>query len=515
MPDYSPALNAALLRLREPLSTPPSVAREGEVLRVEFAKQEIDMVNETVRYFGGVRASFGVTVILCDELLLDRKNKTGVATGRVRIVDPDGEAEADNVKFGYGDENRTGEASNVRLRVERMRIQAQRMTIEGDKWTLENMRATPSLTRVPEFELTARRVEMRPGRGGVARHLGLDVFGKTIGSIPYITFSLDNRVTGFRLPSIAFQRGQGVGVSFGSTFLLNDQTSITGKIISLPKQFPSAVLEVAGSAVAPESMIGRLTTRTDLMERLTDHYGESVIVPDGNREVRSLRGLRDTWSIGSYWNQASRGRLKDSEEISKSIDLAYERSGPLGPKAGYLAQFRAQTIRESTDDSFIGRFVFQGIAHTGWYELNETVDAAVRMDIDSYGYYTNVRTQAMLRAAVHPQLDLAIGSAYTLTEGSSRLDFEEPFSKRASFLRADLRLGSITASALGRYDWDRRDWVSAEYTISLVAGAFEPFVAYRQYPRVLQFGARLRVQEFFSRLASREIRRKTDPEPDK
>lgn len=524
MPDFVPALEAAARWHLQDKSTPPAEAqRPSEELKVEFERQFIDLKEEVVIYSGNVRATYGVTVILCDELRLDRANKTGQAKGRVRIVDPDGEAEAEDLVFSYGEVDpktgkniARGEATNVRIRVERMRIQAERLTINGDRWRLENMRATPSVTRIPEFELKARRVDLRPGRGGVARHLGLDVFGRGIGSVPYITFSLDNRVTGFRLPSLAFQRGQGVGVSFGSTFLLNDQSSITGKIISLPKQFPSSVLEVAGSPIAAESMIGRLTTRTDLMERLADHYGESILVPDANREVRSLRGKRDTWSIGSYWNQASRGRAKDSEQISKPWDIAYERSGPVGPRGGAFGQVRLQSIREDVRESFDTRLVFQGVAHSGWYPVLGPFEMGLRLDADAYGYYNWLRASAFARVSLDRKFDLSFGYANTTEWGRPRMAFEEPFSKDSAFLRGDLRLGSVTASVLGRYDFDRKDWVSSEYTVSMVAGAFEPFIAYRQYPRVLQFGARFRVQDFFSRLSSRTVERKnTTPTPEK
>lgn len=507
-----PDLDLVQKYVAKALENQPAVVQKVDELRVEYRFQRVDLETKVYRYWGGVRATYGVSVLLCEELEVDTLNKTGVARGKVQLIDPDGGLEASDLRFSYGEEFKTGSADNVQIQIDRVKVNAQRLRIEGKTWVLENMNLTPSKTRPPEFELRARKVELEPGKSGKARGFGVKFFGWDIGAVPYITFSLDKRVTGFRLPAIAFQRGQGVGVGWGSTFLLNDQTSVTGKFVTLPMQFPSYTFEVAGSSVAPEAMIGRLTTRNDLQERLNDSYFDSVLVQDRNREVRAYRGPKATWSIGSYWNQATRGRAKDSEQISKPFDAAYELGGKLGHRGGYLGQVRAQSIRPDARSSDEFRLASQWIAHSGWYPIGKRLSTGLRLDSDLLGEYGWLRAAGMLHYDAG-KVQLAGGFTETMEWGRPQFVFDEPFNKRAAHFRADVNLGSITASSLVKYDFERRSWTDVEYGLSLVAGSFEPYLNYRQYPRTLQFGIRLRLQDLFEKLSDRQIEQKRKERP--
>jgi hypothetical protein len=86
------------------------------------------------------------------------------------------------------------------------------------------------------------------------------------------------------------------------------------------------------------------------------------------------------------------------------------------------------------------------------------------------------------------------------------------FSTHAWHLRADFNFGNIQASLLGKYDLNRREWYDKEYGFSFIAGSFEPFVVWRQFPNDVRFGARLRIDALLGKLQKRKQDRETRPE---
>lgn len=509
-------------------ATQQSEQPEPELI-ISYRHLRLDAQNEIATYSGDVRLTYGPSTLTCEVLEYDRKNRRGKASGKVVLIDPEGTMKAVDIEFQLtpvregSDKLRllTGNAREVELELDGMKLKIDSIQAEPSEKdtaiTMNGVYATPSRTKPPEFAITAKQVRLRSGKSGVAIQPGLDLFGKRIGKVPYLTFSLDKRVTGFRIPAVTFQRGQGVGISWGSTFLLNDQTSITGKWNALPKSLPSLTLEVASTPIDPEKFLGRLTTRNDLYDRYQDSWTDSIQVPDQDREVRMLRMPRRTTSAGIYTNQATRGRADDSEEITKRLDLAGEIGGALGKRGGYLVQLRGQSIRPDNDARFTERIVGAGTFHSGSYPLASGIALQSRWDFTSTlaerESYSWLRGSVALVAKPLSIAQVAIGTTKTWEAGRPQFAFDEPFIKDSLFARADVNFGSIAGGALVKYDIRRKDWVDVEYTASFVAGSFEPYLTYRQFPREVQFGVRLRATQIFERLSARKLTRKSGPQP--
>lgn len=524
VPPVVPIVEAVLSRevpLQE--STAPS-----EEFFVTYGKVDIDLETEIVHYSGGVRAVYGPSVLTADELFYDRKNQKGRARGQVKILDPEGVFQADNLEFELtpieeGSSKlrfKFGSAQNVYMEFEGMKMRMDSFLAAPGPTsvdiTMKNLFATPSRMSPPEFAIKVKELKLASGKSGRASRIGFDVFGKHLFSLPYYNFSLDRRVTGFRVPAVSFTRGSGLGISWGSTFLLNEQTSLTGKLNSLPKSLPSITLEVARTPINPEKFLGRLTTRNDLSDRFSDSYIDSILVTNPNREIRMLRMPRNTTSAGMYYNQTTRGRVDDSETITKQLDVAFEIGGGLGRYGGFLSQVRAQSIRPDAKADFTGRLVTLGSAHSGIVPLTKGFGIMSRVDWQGTGSERTrfgwLRSSLTMVATPTSQFTLAFGATATLSAGRAEYGFDEIPVKRGLFGRADADLGSITLTALAKYDADTRTFPDIEYGFSFAAGSFRPYFNYRQFPREVQFGIKLRATDLFDRLSDRKFTRKSEPQ---
>lgn len=510
-------LAAATAHLPPELRSPPPVElkeldRDG--IKVIWRFQETLVESQRVRFYGGVRALYGQTLLECEELILDFSNQSGRAIGKVKVTDPEGTIDAENLVFNW--KEKTGQAENVRAQVAGMRLQMDRADIKPGVWELSGVRGTPSRTRPPEFELTARKLVLRPGQSGRAIRPGFSVFGVPLGTIPSYSFSLDRRVIGLRIPAASFRRGQGVGFAWGSAFLIDPGTSLTLKTNVLPKSYPLLAAEIARSEIDPEKSVGRLSTRTDMGDRLFDSWIDSVLVPNRDREPRALRAPKSQWSIGSYWGQATRGRLADSETVSKPFDLVYERNTRIG-QAGLFSQLRFQQARGARGERYETRAVAQVVGHSGMVSLGEGLGLYFRWDGNAYlgsqSEYAWGRLAGVVVWQPNSRWTLGVSPVVGFETGAATFEWDRPLTLNAVHGRADFRVGPYAASGLVKYDFNRRDVISVEYSLSVLAGSFEPFFTYRQTPRELQFGLRLRTTDFFDLLSNRRIERRPASAP--
>lgn len=524
LPPVVPILDAVLSRS----VAVQEVASPKEEFFVTYGRAEIDLETEIVHYTGGVRAVYGPSILTAEELFFDRKNQKGRARGQVKILDPEGTFSADNLEFeltpiSEGNSKlrfKFGSAENVFMEFEGMKMKMDSFIATPTDTSVEikmsNLYATPSRMHPPEFAIKVKELRLSSGKSGRASKLGFDVFGKQLLTIPYYNFSLDRRATGFRVPAISFTRGSGLGVAWGSTFLLNDQTSLTGKLNSLPEALPSLTLEVARTPINPEKFLGRLTTRNDLSDRFSDSYIDSILVTNPYREIRNLRMPRNTVSAGMYYNQTTRGRIDDSETISKQLDIAYEIGSAVGRHGGFLSQIRGQSIRPDRKADFTGRLVTLGSVHSGIVPVAPSLGVMSRVDWQAtasdrtrFGW---LRSSLTAVATPTSQVTLALGATATVSSGRAEFAFDRIPVKRGLFGRADLDLGSITLTALAKYDADTRTFPDIEYGWSFAAGSFRPYFNYRQFPREVQFGIKLRATDLFDRLSDRKFVRKSEPQ---
>lgn len=493
----------------DPIPVTQNVEKIDDTLIVEWRSKRVDLERKVAVFEGGIKATYGPTVLTADRLEVDMENKRGRADGDVRVVDPEGELRGSNLRFNW--KERTGEAEDVFVQVGPMKLRVARILIEPDNWTLEQVAATPSRTRPPEFTLGSKKVVLRTGRSGRAENPTVDIFGKRILQIPTtLGFSLDRRVTGFRFPAISFRRGAGFGLAWNSSVLLNDQTSFAVTSNLFPTSLPTYAAEVAWSHIPPTKSTGLISPRTELGERFGDSYLDTIATEDPAVEDDYLRDPRQTIAAGTYWNQSTRGRIEDSSSVSKRYELAAEVGGSLGPIGGYV-QLRYQSIRPDGWSPFVDRLALTGSANLGSLRLAPGLDFRLRADFagffDGSGSFGWARGMASVVYQPVSRVRLAGGYVLGGQAGEPEFAFDRLYSDRGWHVRADLDLGSIKAGFLGKYDSRQGRWYDHEYGFSFAAGSFEPYILWRQFPGDVRIGFRIRGTDVFKKLQRRTIER--------
>jgi len=480
-------------------------------LKVKWQTQRSQIAEGIVTFEGSVEAEFGPTVLYADKLTLNYKTQEGSATGNVRLVDPEGSMRADFLEFNWRE--RTGKASDVVVETPGVRASVSRVEIAPNRWLLYDARATICRDEKARFWVFAKETSLRPGRNGVAKRVGMDLFGWKIGTIPSIGFSLDRRVTGFRLPAVSFRRGVGLGIAWSSSLLLREQLSLTAAYATFPQLLPAYGLILTYNFLQAEKARGLVSPRSDLTEWFGDSYMDNVTVVSPEEEDDYLRQSKRTLSAASVWNQATRGRKEDSDGVSKSVELIGEMGGAIGPAGGF-AQVRGQAIRPNSADPFKSRAVLTGSANLGSIALTPWLDVRMRGDVvgflgdSTYGW---LRSQTALLARPSKGFRLAAAYSHGWQAGTPQFRFDELLRQRSLDVRADAKLGPLTLSALFRYDMDLKNWYDRQYAVSLIAGCFEPYVVLRQNPNDVRFGVRFRLDALLGKLQQRDLKRSPAP----
>jgi hypothetical protein len=97
------------------------------------------------------------------------------------------------------------------------------------------------------------------------------------------------------------------------------------------------------------------------------------------------------------------------------------------------------------------------------------------------------------------------GAAYVYGShtGTPSFAIDELFSTRAFHGRVDFDFGPTKLSLLSKFDFEKRKWFDNEIGLSQVLGPIEPFITFREFPRTVTFGVRLRAEQAFDRLRRR------------
>jgi len=228
-------------------------------------------------------------------------------------------------------------------------------------------------------------------------------------------------------------------------------------------------------------------------------------------EVRFLQTERKSISVDSVWNSGV-SSSNYSTYISKSIEGVFESGGPVGKPAngiGYLAQVRAQDISER-GGQFKPRVLLVGSVELPSVSFSSKLKTLARLDGTSYlgsSTYSWGRGIAGVVYEPIPRLRVSGGLFGVTQKGTPQFQFDSPVATRGFQVRADVDLGPTKFSYLTKFD-KGLGWFDREYIVSQVAGCFEPFLLYRQFPQTYTLGVRLRLDDFYEILSRTDFARK-------
>lgn len=472
-------------------------------LSVEYLEAEFDSATNIWTFRGGVTAKYGPTTLTAPSLVVDMTNARGFSEGGVEVSDPDGSLECETFEFAWRE--KTGLATGATIQFDQHHFQAKEVKVEPDVWELKDVRAAFTRTGESNVWLQASSLTIRPGIDGVARHAYLVVLGKKIGPIPRLSFQLRKRVKGLGFPSITNRRGVGFGVTWDAGIALGDHGVANIFYEAFPRQTPAYGVGIAFSPLDPGSP-NPISPTSDLGERFSDGWFNSITVARPDDEQRDLRNQRLSYGIGSFWNSGTVARNPDSSDVSKRIDLVYEVGGSSGG-FGYVARSAIQSVRPDSTTPFRERAVASGTVSLPPIVLSEDLSFRTRLDLfgtgSKFGTYGFGRVETGV--VYSPGRSFVLGAAYAAGSEAGRADFgyDRLVSTSALHLRADYSVGPYTLRYLAKYDTSTRLWYDREFELALVAGPFEPFLQVRQFPSETRLGVRFRIDNLRDRIQNR------------
>jgi hypothetical protein len=468
--------------------------------------------NGVIEYLDGVEALYDLITIRADKLVLHTAEGEGYgeAEGNVSIIDPEATVTARNLRFSWT--ARTGQAQSVKVDLPNIKMEAETLNISPEQWEALNVRVQPFGSSLSFIDFRTRRVVLLPGRRATAKKPDIYVGKRRLLTLPTYRFNLDPRTNGITLPSVAFRKDKGLGVTWSNGILLNESTNLAFGFGAFDSSRPTYDLQVTRSFVPPKDARGFISPRSELGERFSFGYMERIDVDTPDNEDRTLASPKHSISVGTFWNKganiASRG---GKGNFSKLIEGTYEVGGDRG-SFSEISQYRLHAIRDG-DGDFKPRAAVNSSLALKPISLNPDVALRFRLDLAGFGgeeVYGWARGSATM--VVQPVSQLRLAASYVVggDAGRAAFDADRLESSNAVHLRGDLRLGPTRLSYLTKYDRGTGVWFDREYSISQIMGAFEPFIIYRGIPSDYRFGIRLRADSWFEILRSRDPKRKKE-----
>jgi len=477
-------------------------------LTVEWKTKTAYLTEKKVVFGGGVKATFGVTVVTAETLTLYYADEAqnGVAEGNVHLEDPEGTIDASKLSFNWKDN--TGSADRVTVRVALMVMEAQKLNVQPGRWELENAKIMECGVRPAFYSMWSPSVVIEPRKRSIARKVEISVLGKKVATIRRQEISLNRKNEGFRLPQVSARRGAGLGVTWQSGVPLTNSTYTSFRYVAFPNRRPSASLNISRSLIDPDQVQALFTPRSDLAEPFNYGYLENINVENPEDEAKTLSQKRLTLNLGSVVNAGVAGRTS-RDSLSKPWDLMLEAGGAPGGFA-MLHQLRFQELQVNGGERE-RRGVLISTVRTPDVKLGENLSGAIRGDgrYFSGGSETGGwgRLSAELSYRASSKVRLGAGYSAGANTGGFAFDFDRLEDTRVVHGRIDFLLGPTRLFFLGKYDPRRRDWFDFEFAAYQLAGCFEPFFVWRKSPATSSFGLRLRVFEAFDRLKDQMPRR--------
>lgn len=479
----------------------------GDELIVEAGTWSYNAQSDLFTFSDGVRVLYQQSVLTADKLQVQPGEvKKLRAQGKVRLVDPDGQIEADDLEITWKEGSQSGHATNVVARIADARITAETMDIKPDRFDFHNVTGTTCVRRNATYMLRARNLVVIPGSYAVADRPSIYLFGHKIIDLPIRRYNLDRRSEGIRIPALTYRQGFGVGVNWTSGFLLNSQTNLSIATSVFRKLRPSFGVLWTKSFVPATSSTSLTAPRSEILERFNYGFLDSIENPNPEAENLALRARKSTLSIGSTLNETAIG-LGFNTQISKIIDTAYE----IGANVrgwGALGTVRFQTLKEN-NDAYSTRGSLRATFSSPLTRVTPTITQFNRVEIGSFvgtKQFTWAIVQSGLAYRPSRLWSFSAGGFASQNFGTQEFIADQLFATRGLIWRVDYQSRLTKFSFLRKWDVNRK-WYDQEYLVSQAVGCVEPYVLYRQFPGDFRVGVRLRLDDITDVFRNRSIDR--------
>jgi hypothetical protein len=480
-------------------------------------------------YRGGVVAQMGPTTLKTDTLvvrdvpetegiivlndgtrMITLEPKEAYAYGAVELSNPVGEVKAADMWFTWNSRKKKdpkaviGRAKGVSIRLGSLWVKAESAEQTNLGWTLKKVSGSTCVRTVPLYGFQAKEVNLVPGKQGKVKHVRFSILGQPLPDVPTLSFSLDQRTQGLRIPQLSYRQRDGFGVAWNGSIVVDDQRQFNGFINAFPKLRPVYTAYYSQTKANPEKAgLAQFVPISDFGERAWYSYFETIFARSLDNAKTFLGNERNTWTVGTTFNVGTFGRQSDLKNTySKPFEAVYERSGVSDGWSLY-GQSRLMTISEDGKGTF-GRASFLGSAippvrTKGRLTTALRFDGGYRLDPSSSGWLGGEAG-----FSYEPLRDMKISAgAYGFKQFGTPLFAGDRFISDQGFVvRGDI-LGSATKlSMMWRYD-PTQGWFDRQIRLSQVVGCIEPVFVYRGRPNDYQLGIRFRIDAALGLLQQR------------
>jgi hypothetical protein len=500
--------------------------------------QVVDAKNGYAIFKGGVVAKYGVTTLKTDTLVVRDVEETSSAIsvtdgsrtfmlgakeahafGSVELIDPDGTIKAEDLWFTWSQtakrdpKNVIGRAKGFYMRVGALWMKAETAEQTSLGWNLKKISASTCNLKTPLYEVTAKELNITPGKRGSLRHVRIGLLGQKLPDIPVLSFSLDRRTRSTRLPQLSYRQRDGFGVAWNGNVVVDDSRQYNGFVNAFPKLKPVYSIYYSETKIPAEKAgFAQFIPIDDLGERALYSPYESIYTTRPEDAKGFLNTPRNAVTFGTLFNVGTFGRQSDLvNTYSKPIEAVLEKGGPAFNGWSYLSQVRGMVISEDGGDQYArGTFttsMMPPLLIKGRLVGSLRIDSGLRVSSQSSGWFGG---EIGLSYKAKENLRFSVGAYGFKPFGTTLFNSDRFVSDQGYVFRTDLEGSATKVSLMWRYD-PTQGWFDRQMRISQVIGCLEPVFIYRGNPNEYQIGIRFRIDEALALLQQRKVNRDKEP----
>lgn len=177
---------------------------------------------------GNVKIMKDQTLITAEELRGNTKQSQIWIDGSAILVQPDMNITGSGVAYNYKD--RKGTMNEVKGKIEKEFIAAQDLTLQPEQFVLHNGMITMCPAKVPDYRVTADKIELWPGNKLIAHNAKFWIKDKVIFSLPKYQKSLVEETDQIILPRIGYDSDNGFMIAQYLEFPVGGNLAVYGDL---------------------------------------------------------------------------------------------------------------------------------------------------------------------------------------------------------------------------------------------------------------------------------------------
>lgn len=488
----------------------PRVVRGGAILEADSITHEVDP--EITKLKGNVVATYGETVVTCNEAEIDGIAEKIIFLDGIKIVDPVGELSCNSVEVLFSRPFK-GIAKGVWLQLFELRLEAEEVIIEEGVWRIHRGWATMCDREVPDYRIFISDLVILPGKRITGNRTGFQLGKGLKVELPFIIVGLDRRQTGLQFPEPTIGDGNELGYKWRNVFVLGNQGSLLYEQRAAFDEVPSVNAQIAWTAHdrTDKEKRSMINIRNEDGERFKTDFMDNVMVSDPDSERFLLGADRTVVFAGRTTNWQSTARPGPEVRMDRPWYVGIQSNHMLGDVA-FQIQSRLGTMRLRSHPSETRRVESYLTLLPPVLSFGGALKGRIRADVGSFversHHYGWLRTEFGLIYQHDPEFRFTASYVSSMDWGSPRFAVDELYSKRALHLRTDFRFPATDLSLLLKYDFDRKSLYDIEVAIGQVAHCVRPFFAWRKFPGSFAVGFQVRADNLFEAL--KEIRQERE-----